>query len=249
MQKNDKVKIIILAAGKGKRMESELPKVLARVGGKTMIRHLIESIKNVTNEKPVAIVGYKMEIIKKELGDSCLYVEQKEQLGTGHAVSCAEKDCGDTEHIVVLYGDQPFISSETIKNLIDRHLRSDAIITLATTKVSDFEDWRNGFKAFGRILRKDGNVIGIREYKDANEIEKNIKEVNAGSYVFDAKWLWKNIKKIKNENAQKEYYLTDLIKIATEEKVRIKSIDIDAREALGANSKEELDTLEKFIQH
>lgn len=247
MESPSKIKILILAAGKGKRMESELPKVLAKVGGKTMIGHLIESIKKVSDEKPIAIVGYKMEIVKKELGDSCLYVEQKEQLGTGHAISCAEKDCGDTEHIVVLSGDQPFISDSTIRNLIERHLRSDAIITLATTRVPDFEDWKNGFRAFGRILRKDGNVIGIREYKDANETEKEIKEVNAGSYVFDAKWLWKNLKKIKNENAQREYYLTDLIKIATDEKVRIKSIEIDAREALGANSKEELAILEKFV--
>jgi len=247
MSDNEKIKILILAAGKGKRMESELPKVLAKIGGKTMIGHLIESIKSATNEKPIAIVGYKMEIVKTELGDACFYVEQKEQLGTGHAVSCAEKECGDAENIMVLSGDQPFISANTIRNLIERHLRSDAIITLATTKVSDFEDWRSGFRAFGRILRQNGNIIGIREYKDASETERNIKEVNAGYYVFDAKWLWDNLRKINNENAQKEYYLTDLIKIATNEKARIKSIDIDVREALGANSKEELAILEKFI--
>ena len=244
---SNKIKIVILAAGKGKRMQSELPKVLVKVGGKTMIGHLLESIKDVFSKKPIAIVGHKMDFIKSELGDSCIYVEQKEQLGTGHAVSCAEEVCGNAEHIVVLSGDQPFISSTTIKNLMDRHLRSDAIITLTTTRVPDFEDWRNVFLAFGRILRESGKVVGIREYKDANEKEKNIKEVNAGCYVFDAIWLWKHLRQVENKNAQKEYYLTDLIKMATEEKARIKSIDIDIREALGVNSKEELDILENFV--
>src|SRR3989344_4074362 len=244
---SNKVKIVILAAGKGKRMQSELPKVLIPLANKPLVRHLLESVKKVSVERPIVVVGYGAELVKSELGDSYLYALQEEQLGTGHALACAQDMAKGTEHMLVLQGDMPFISATTIKNLMDRHLRSDAIITLTTARVSDFKDWKSGFKAFGRILREGGKVVGIREYKDANEKEKNITEVNAGCYVFDAEWLWKNLRKIKNENIQKEYYLTDLIKIATEEKARIKSIDIDMREALGANSKEELDILENFV--
>jgi len=243
---SEKIKIVILAGGKGKRMQSENPKVLSPLADKPMIKHLLESVQKIYNEKPIVIVGYKAELVEKELGDSCLYVLQKKQLGTGHAVSCVEEACGDTEHVVVLLGDQPFISPETIENLVEKHLAHKTKITFATTELPDFEDWRKAFLAFGRILRKDAEVFGIREYKDATEEEKEIKEVNAGCYVFDAKWLWENLRKIKNENSQKEYYLTDLFHIAFEENEKIETIKISSREALGANTKKELEILEKF---
>lgn len=243
---NEKVKILILAGGKGKRMQSENPKVLAELKGKHMIRHLLKSVKKFSAEKPIVIVGYKAELVKKELGDSCIYVLQKELLGTGHAVSSAEDACGDARHVVVLSGDQPFISSETIKNLIAKHLTHKTKITFATTALQDFEEWRRAFLSFGRILREGGEILGIREYRDATETEKSIKEVNAGCYAFETGWLWKNLSKIKNENAQSEYYLTDLIKIAIEQREKIESVSIDPKEALGANTKEELEILEKF---
>jgi len=246
MQKNKKIKIVILAGGKGKRMESDLPKVLSPLKGKHMIKHVIESISEIHNEKPYAIVGHMAELVQKELGDLCFYILQKEQLGTGHAVSCAKGDCEDAEDIVVLSGDQPFIKAETIKNLIEKHLESKAKITFTTTILPNFLDWRKAFIAFGRILRKDGEVIGIREYKDASEEEKNIKEVNAGCYIFNAEWLWNNLEKIKNENVQKEYYLTDLFHIASENKEKVETITIEPHEALGANTKEELEILENF---
>jgi len=245
--KKNKIKIVILAAGKGKRMESDLPKVLSQVKGKHMIRHVIESVGKIHNEKPYAVVGHKAELVQSELGDLCFYILQKEQLGTGHAVSCAKGNCKDAENIVVLSGDQPFIKAETIKKLIKKHLESGAKVTFTTTVLPDFLDWRKGFTAFGRILRKDGKIAGIREYKDATEEEKEIKEVNAGCYIFNAEWLWKNLEKIKNENAQKEYYLTDLLHIASENNEKIETVKIDPREALGANTKEELAILEKLV--
>ena len=245
--KKNKIKIVILAAGKGKRMESDLPKVLSQVKGKHMIRHVIESVSKIHNEKPYAVVGHKAELVQSELGDLCFYILQKEQLGTGHAVSCAKEDCEDAEDIVILSGDQPFIKAETIKKLIKKHLESGAKVTFTTTVLPDFLDWRKGFTAFGRILRKDGKVIGIKEFKDATEEEKKIKEVNAGCYIFNAEWLWKNLEKIKNENAQKEYYLTDLLHIASENNEKIETVKIDPREALGANTKEELAILEKLV--
>ena len=247
ISKND-LKILILAAGKGKRMQSDLPKALIPLKGRHMIKHLLESVKKITDEKPIIIVGHMAPLVQKELGNTCLYTFQKEQLGTGHAVSCAKKYCEKTKNILVMQGDQPFISPETIKKIIDKHITSQAKITFTTTVLPDFEEWRNAFIAFGRILRKNGEVLGIQEFRDASEEERKIKEVNAGCYVFDAKWLWKNLDKIKNENAQKEYYLTDLIKIAKGENEKVETVNIKPKEALGANTKEELEILENFVE-
>lgn len=227
-------------------MQSNLPKVLSPLKGKYMIKHVIESIKEIHNKKPYTIVGHMAELVQKELGDLCFYVLQKDQLGTGHAVSCAKGDCLDAEDVVVLSGDQPFIKAETIKNLIKKHLESKAKITFTTTILPDFSDWRNSFIAFGRILRKDGKVKSIIEFRDATEEQRQIAEVNAGCYIFNAEWLWKNLEKIKNTNAQNEYYLTDLFKIASENNEKIETITIEPHEALGANTKEELEILENF---
>ena len=248
MIKEDNFEILILAAGKGKRMQSDLPKVLVKLKGMSMIKHILNSTEKAFHKKPIAIVGHKAELVKAELKDLCFYVTQEEQLGTGHAIACAKNNCKNAEHVVVLSGDQPFISPKTIRNLIEKHLKSKSKITFTTTEVLDFKDWRKSFLGFGRILRKNGEVVGIREYKDTNELEKEIKEVNAGCYAFDAKWLWNNLEKIKNNNAQNEYYLTDLFKIAGDNKDLIETIKIDSYEALGANSKEELETLEKLHQ-
>ncbi|MFA6324761.1 MAG: NTP transferase domain-containing protein [Candidatus Paceibacterota bacterium] len=241
------IKIVILAGGKGKRMLSELPKALIPLKGKAMINYVLDSIKEISNQKPIVIVGHKADLIELALGDTCEYALQPEPLGTGHAVSFAEKNCEDAKYVLVLSSDQPLISSKTINDLIKKHVDSKAVITLTTTVVDNFNEWRNSFIAFGRILRDNNEVVGIKEYRDATEEEKNIKEVNAGCYMFDAKWLWQNLKKIKNQNAQNEYYLTDLFKIAGEDKEKIESITIEAHEALGANTKEELERLEKFV--
>ncbi|MES2023281.1 MAG: NTP transferase domain-containing protein [Patescibacteria group bacterium] len=250
MSKINKVKILILAGGKGKRMQSDLPKVLAPLKGKPMIKHLLESIEkaniNDIDNNTGIIVGHKKELVIEELGDKYEYIVQNEQLGTGHAVMCANESCKNADHILVLQGDMPLISENTVKNLVDKHLKENAKITFATTTLPDFEDWKKSFLSFGRILRKDGKVAGIKEYRDANDEEKNIKEVNAGCYVFDAQWLWKNLEEIKNENSQKEYYITDLFHIAAKNNEKIETVEINPREALGANSKEELEILEGF---
>ncbi|MFH1608789.1 MAG: NTP transferase domain-containing protein [Patescibacteria group bacterium] len=248
MTENGKIKILILAAGKGKRMQSDLPKCLSPLCGKHMIKHLIESISAITHEKPIAVIGYMADLVKKELGELCDYVYQKEQLGTGHAVMCAKEKCKEAEHIMIISGDQPFISDQTIKNLITKHKNSNAIITFTTTELPDFVDWRKSFIAFGRILRRNNKVIGIKEFKDATEEERLIKEVNAGCYIFKADWLWKNLNKIKNTNIQNEYYLTDLFKIAAETNEKIETVQTEPQEALGANTKEELEILEKFAK-
>jgi len=242
---NANTKVVILAAGKGKRMESENPKVLHEVRGKHMIRHLLEEVEKFSIEKPIVVVGYKGELVRKELGEGAIYVEQTEQLGTAHAVAAARIAARDAKHILVLQGDQPFVSAVTLLGLLRAHTESGAKITLATSELPNFDDWRSAFTAYGRILRSNDTLL-IREYRDATTLEKGIKEVNAGVYVFEAKWLWENLGKIGNQNAQKEYYLTDLLRLGSEEGVKIETVAIDPEEALGANSKEELEILEKF---
>ena len=252
MQKKEKVKIVILAAGQGTRMKSVLPKVLVSLEGKPMIKHLLDSVrKSGLDKKPVIVVGYEKEKVMKELGFGYNYVVQEKQLGTGHAVMSAEKILKNkTDHIIVFYGDHPFISPQTIKKLLEKHLESKAKITLATTTLPDFENWRSFFYInFGRIVRnKKGEIVKIAESKDANKEEIKIKEVNPAYYCFEAKWLWKKLKMLKTNNVLGQYYLTDLIQIAMQEKIKIQSINIDPEEALGINSKEDLKMLENLHQ-
>jgi bifunctional UDP-N-acetylglucosamine pyrophosphorylase / glucosamine-1-phosphate N-acetyltransferase len=249
MKKERKTRIIVLAGGKGTRMASDLPKVLAQVKGKSMIKRVLESVNESKIDKnPIVIVGYKKELIIKELGDKYHYINQEHQLGTGHAVNLAKDYLKDkAENIIVLYGDHPFVSVKTIKKLNKIHTQSGKKITMATVKLKDFRDWRINFVNFSRIIReKSGKIIKDVQFKDASDEEIKVTEVNPCYFCFDASWLWNKLETLKNDNSQKEYYLTDLIKIATENDVELESIEIKAREALGANTKKELEMLEKI---
>lgn len=249
---NNKLKIIILAAGKGTRMKSELPKVLETVKGKSLIKYLLESIeKSGIDSKPIIVIGYEKEKVIEALDKNYDYVIQEEQKGTGHAVIKTQKILeNNADHIMVLFGDHPLVRPETIKKLKDTHLASDKKITMATFTVADFDDWRAMFyKNFSRIIRdQNGNIIKDVQFKDANDEEKKVKELNPCYFCFEAKWLWENLKMLNTDNAQKEYYLTDLVKIAMKEKNQIQSININPNEALGVNSKEELEILEKLVK-
>lgn len=239
-------KIIILAGGKGTRMNSELPKVLFPVAGQPMIERVVSVIEEL-KIKPVLVVGYKKEEVKDYLKNRADYVWQKEQLGTGHAVGCCQDKLKDYNGpIAVLYGDHPLVSTDTLKSLFARH---QGILTMMTTEVEDFTDWREGFYHYGRILRNnDQEVVAIRELKDCNEVEKEVKEVNPGYYCFDSKWLWQNINKLENNNKQNEYYLTDLVEIAVKEGQKINSITIDPVECLGINNQEQLKVIENILK-
>ncbi len=239
---------VILAAGLGRRMQSDLPKVLSAVAGKPMLEYLICNVRESTYTKPVTVVGHGKDEIIKTFGDSSIYVTQEKQLGTANALLAARDICisTSTKRIAVFYGDHPFVSKETIKKLLEKSRESGAEITLATTIVSNFENENKVFVNFARILRNGDKIIGIREYKDATESEKEITEVNPGYYVFKSEWLWPHLAKIKNNNAQGEYYLTDLLRMADEENSKIENIKIPPREAMGANTKAELEILEKF---
>lgn len=184
-----------------------------------------------------------------ELGPTYRYAIQTEQLGTGHAVNSARQLAeNQADHILVLYGDHPYVSAETIKNLAEMHIQSDGVLTIATVNVPNFDDWRANFFDFGRIIRnKSGQIVKIIEKKDATDVERQITEVNPAYFCFKAGWLWRHLSKIKNKNAQGEYYLTDLISIAQSQNHAINSISIEPREALGVNIAEQLATLENEL--
>lgn len=242
------IKVVILAAGKGKRMGAEVPKVLVPIKGKPMIEYLIKSIKKSGIDKvPVIVVSPdNKEIIQKALRRyKCKFALQDKQLGTGHALACAKKVIGkNVDHVLCFYGDHPFIKPTTIRRIGYSH---NGVITMMTTGVKDFKGWRKNFYHWGRILRNYGHIKAIVEFKDADEHIREVREVNPAIYCFNAKWLWKNLKNLKNDNAQEEYYLTDLIKYAFKQKERVESFPIDAEEAMGINTKEELKVAKRLI--
>jgi bifunctional UDP-N-acetylglucosamine pyrophosphorylase/glucosamine-1-phosphate N-acetyltransferase len=238
---------IILAAGKGKRMESDLPKALTSLRGRAFLDYVLESLGHVSKDiDPIIVVGHKHEEIRKHIGENKRFVHQTEQLGTGHAVALAEVSLKPNTHaVVVLYADQPFLKGTTIESLLRTHDEARPTITMATTTVPDFNEWRGGFQNYSRVIRDDaGKIIRTVEYKDATEAEREIKEVNPCYFVFDKDWLFNKIKTLSKENAQGEYYLTDLIKIAFQEGAQIETVPISPIEAMGANSKEQLEMLE-----
>ncbi len=242
--------VIILAGGKGTRMKSDLPKVLHPVKGVPIITRLLKSVEPICPQ-PTLIVGHKAQDVIVATGNKYLYAEQKEQLGTGHAIMCAEASLKekDISTIIVLPGDHPLISTDTIKEIEQLHNNKKAVVTLATFVVPNFEEMYSTFLHYGRIIRNAQNdVEKIVEFKDATEEERNSKEVNLSYYAFDAKWLWKNIHLIKNNNAAHEFYLTDLIKIAKDQREIVTAYPIqNIVECMGINTPEQLKMVEDAI--
>lgn len=245
------IQIIILAAGYGKRMNNgELPKVLTPLKGKALIQWLLEAVKKSgVCEKPVVVVGQKAEMVKQTLGNNYTYVFQSEQLGTGHAVAVTKETLqGKAENIMVLYGDHPSVTPEMIISLAVAHAQSKTVITMATVTVEDFKEWRNSFFDYGRIIRNSkGDMEQIIERKDATDEQREIKEVNPGYYCFKADWLWNHLDKLKNNNVQQEYYLTDLVELACKEGEKISTVSVDPKTALGVNTQEQLALINEIL--
>jgi bifunctional UDP-N-acetylglucosamine pyrophosphorylase/glucosamine-1-phosphate N-acetyltransferase len=235
--------IIILAAGKGTRMKSELPKVLHPLAGVPMIKQVIKVVEPIS-PKPTLIVGHKAEDVIAATSNSYDYVVQKEQLGTGHAIMCAAPELKDKgyENVVVLMGDHPLITTRTINELIDLQNATESAITLVTIDAPNFEGDNTLFMQYGRVIRNaEGTVDRIVEYKDATEEERAVKEVNFGTYCFNAQWLWENIDKLSNNNAAQEYYITDMIKMAIDQGKKVSAYTLkDIKESYGVNTPEQL---------
>lgn len=238
--------MVILAAGKGTRMKSDAPKALTLIGERPILGHLLDAVAaSGLDPCPAVVVGYKAEEIKAAMGNRCVYAIQTEQLGTGHAAASAKETVSDADIVVILYGDHPFISAGTLQRLVARHTERQNTLTLMTTKVPSFKGAYAGFERWGRILRGENrHIVGIKEYKDATEQERRITELNPSLFCFDAAWLWENAAILRNENAQKEYYLTDLVAAVIDQGKKISSIEIAPEEVVGINTPEEREIAE-----
>ncbi len=242
----DDLAVIILAAGKGTRMKSEIAKVLHKVAGKTMIIHVVECALKITDNNIHVVVGHQAEKVQEEVSKyfKVDYAVQKELLGTGDAVKAALPGMkSGIKNVLVLCGDVPLIQEDTLRNLVDGHNESGSKITVLATDIEDS-------KGYGRIIfDKDKNLLCIREEADANENEKKIKKINAGIYCFDKQALISAINHIKPDNNQSEYYLTDVVEIARSRHQKIVAVTMnDPKQVIGVNTLEDLGKAECLIQ-
>ncbi|MFD4707555.1 bifunctional UDP-N-acetylglucosamine diphosphorylase/glucosamine-1-phosphate N-acetyltransferase GlmU [Gottfriedia sp. NPDC058432] len=235
---------IVLAAGKGTRMKSKLYKVLHPVCGKPMVQHVVDHVISVGVQNIVTVVGHGAELVKTQIGDHSEYALQAEQLGTAHAVIQAAPMLKDKEGTtLVICGDTPLISPETIQALFDEHERLQAKATILTAHLEDST-------GYGRIIRgENGSVLKIVEHKDANPEELTVQEINTGTYCFDNKALFEALNEVNNNNAQGEYYLPDVIEILKakgEIVAAYKTANFD--ETLGVNDRYALSIAESIMR-
>lgn len=238
-----KLKAIILAAGAGTRMKSKYPKVLHKVCGSPMLQHVIDAAVSSNVEECVVVVGHGAEQVKSILPEGVKAVHQEKQLGTGHAVMMADEYIQDEGLVLVLYGDGPLITSKTLDALMDYHGKENCGATVLTT---DLENPHG----YGRIIRdQKGQLEKIVEEKDATGEQKAVKEINSGIYCFNAGALKKALPQIKNDNAQGEYYLTDVLTIIKDMGLKVglyKTVDYE--EIMAVNSREQLAEVENIMR-
>lgn len=235
MNKIDKLVAIILAAGKGTRMNSSLPKVLHKVANRPMIIEVVDLVHSLDIERIIVVIGHQGELVKYHLNE-VETVEQKKRLGTAHAVAQTQillKDFrGD---VLVLYGDIPLLTTPTLKRLLERHRQEKASCTFLTTILD------NPF-GYGRVTRdSSGNVKGIVEERSASPSERAIKEINVGAYCFESQDLFETLKKVKLNKEKGEYYLTDAISILIAQGSKVEAVLTENhREAIGVNTEADL---------
>lgn len=235
---------LILAAGKGTRMKSKFPKVLHKVGGVPMVEQVLRAVKAAGTQRQVVVVGFGGETVRDYLGDQAETVMQKEQLGTGHAVLQAEPLLqGEAGTLLVTCGDTPLVTKETFTALIDCHEQSGAAATVLTAHMPDPT-------GYGRVIRDEkGQVVKIVEQKDGTPEELAVDEVNAGIYCFDMSLLWDMLHNVTNDNAQGEYYLTDIIgMLVSAGKVVSAFAAPSYAETLGVNSRQQMAEAERVLR-
>ena len=235
------LEIIILAAGKGTRMYSELPKVLHKVAGKPMLGHVIDCAKELSPDTIHVVIGHGAELVQTTLSEeNILWCLQKEQLGTGHAVQQALPNIDDQQNVLILYGDVPLLTTDTLKTLL-ADLANNQLVLLSA-KLNDPT-------GYGRIVRENKNVKRIVEQKDADSETLKVKEINSGILASNAGKLKHWLSKTNNNNTQKEYYLTDCIELAVNEQNSVEAIICDnEEEILGVNNKQHLAYVERVFQ-
>ncbi len=244
MSDNHKVKGLVLAAGKGVRMKSDIPKVLHPLAGKPLVMHVVENLKDAGIDDIIVVVGYRGELVEEALGSRAKVVWQREQLGTGHAVLQAESALKGFEGgVVIACGDVPLMKPETFRTLVRESREANVKAVVVTMRLD------NPF-GYGRIIKDEkGYVDRIIEEKDASDEVKKITEVNTGTYYFDAKLLFEGLRTVGTDNAQKEYYLPDVVQYIRGKGCIVKALMLEGvLEGAGINSREELQRIESLIQ-
>ena len=243
----DKVRAIIPAAGKGKRLQplsGDIPKAMFKVGSRPMLDIVLENVSFIDREDIYIVVGCGKEMIKDHLKDSYKYVEQREQLGTGHAVmECAPCFEGYEGCVLVTFGDMPLFRYDEMKKMCEEHLTSGAACTLMTAENPDLTMW-------ARVKRDgEGNFVSIVEGKDCNEEEKNIKELFSGVIVFGSKALFSLLPKLGRHNAQGEYYLTEVPELMVREGMKVNTyMTPDGDDLRGINTPEDLEACLRILE-
>ena len=239
-----KVTAVLLAAGQGTRMKSDLPKVLHPLCGKPMLWHVLEALKAATTEKPVVVVGHGAEAVQNYLGDSAECVLQEPQLGTGHAAMQAETLLrGKTDLVIVTYADMPLLRGETFQRLVETQRLNSGPFSLLTVIADDP-------RGFGRIVRRsDGTVAAIVEEYVATPEQQQIKELNVGAYCFNVDWLWDALHRIEKNPRKGEYYLTDIVEIAVNDNLPVQAVlHDDFMETIGINTRIHLSEAEAALR-
>ncbi|MFI2858954.1 bifunctional UDP-N-acetylglucosamine diphosphorylase/glucosamine-1-phosphate N-acetyltransferase GlmU [Paenibacillus sp. JSM ZJ436] len=235
---------VVLAAGQGKRMKSKLYKVLHPVCGKPMVGHVLQTVEQVKSERTVVVVGHGAEAVRSYLGDAAEYVLQEQQLGTGHAVKQAKELIGQEEgSTIVICGDTPLVTPETLEGLLELHESNQAAVTILTAHMDNP-------KGYGRIIRSEkGDVLRIVEQKDCSPEEDAVCEINTGTYCFDNAKLFAALEKVTNQNAQQEYYLTDCISILKQSGDKVLGYQTeDEAESIGVNDRLALSQAEALMR-
>jgi len=244
---NDDLSTIILAAGKGTRMKSDLVKVLHPLLGVPMLSYPIDlSLNGINSGKTIVVVGYQGEKIRASFPDDRLtFVDQGDPLGTGHAVLCTENYLKGVKGVIlVLYGDVPLLKADTLRKCIDTHKRNEGVITVMSAVLENPT-------GYGRIVKMDGGLVQrIVEEKDASPPEMAIKEVNTGIYCVDSPFLFEALKQVRADNAQGEYYLTDIVAIANQRKQKVYAFPVeDSTEVMGINTRVDLAKADEILRN
>ena len=240
MNNSKKIAAIILGAGKGTRMKSDLPKVMMPLKGKPMIRHILDTLESMGVDKIITVVSPDGRMVAKEVAPYETAVQEK-QLGTGHAVLAARKNlCGFEGDVLVIFGDNPIITKETFLKAVKKRREGYAVVVCGFRPADPAR--------YGRLKMNGSELEKIVEFKDANDEEKAITLCNSGFMAFDGRKMFEILDAVSNENAAGEYYLTDAVEIARRKGWKCSTIEASAEEVASANTREELALLESFVQ-